>query len=75
MLPRQQLAALGFAGILYANAAMQAAMLAMQQTLEHLHSTGSLVGIENTILGFGERQAIVKHSPWSALESRYTISR
>ena len=71
MLPRETLAAMGYAGILYANAALQAAMKAMQQTLAHLQRTGSLRGVEDTLIGFPERQAAVDFERWSALEQRY----
>jgi 2-methylisocitrate lyase-like PEP mutase family enzyme len=71
MLPRDVLAAMGYAGILYANAALQAAMLAMQKTLAHLAQQGSLHGIEASLIGFAERQAAVDYDRWSALERRY----
>ena len=71
MLSREAFAELGFAGVLYANAAMQAAMLAMKRTLGHLASVGSLAGVESDILGFAERQAVVDHARWIELEQRY----
>ena len=71
MLPRDEFAALGFAGVLYANAAMQAAMLAMKRTLAHLKQSGSLAGTENDILSFDDRQTFVDHARWVALEKRY----
>lgn len=71
MLPRDELAAMGYAGILYANAALQAAMLAMQRTLQHLQQAGSLAGAEALLIGFAERQAAVDFDRWSGLEHRY----
>lgn len=71
MLPREALAAMGYAGILYANAALQAAMLAMQRTLQHLQHTGSLEGAQDLLIGFAERQTAVDYERWSALEQRY----
>lgn len=71
MLPREQLAAMGYAGILYANAALQAAMRAMQRTLQHLQQAGSLSGAEELLIGFPERQAAVDFDRWAALERRY----
>ena len=71
MLPRDEFAALGFAGVLYANAAMQAAMLAMKRTLAYLKQAGSLAGAENDILSFDDRQTFVDHARWVALEKRY----
>ena len=73
MLPREELAALGFAGVLYANAALQAAMLAMQRTLEHLQRAGSLAGIEDRLLGFAARQQAVGLQHWLDLERRYGV--
>jgi len=72
MLPRATLAAMGYAGILYANAALQAAMLATRRTLEHLHKEGSLHGIEATLMGFDDRQQAVDFERWSELDRRYT---
>jgi 2-methylisocitrate lyase-like PEP mutase family enzyme len=74
MLPRAALAAMGYAGILYANAALQAAMRATQRTLEHLRKEGSLHGIEATLMGFDERQRAVDFERWSELDRRYTVS-
>ena len=71
MLPREDFAALGFAGVLYANAALQAAMLAMQRTLAHLQQAGSLAGAESDILGFEDRQKFVDQARWLAIEKRY----
>lgn len=71
MLARDAFAALGFGGILYANAALQAAMLAMQAALGHLRETGSLAGFEGQLLGFSERQAAVQLDQWLALQRRY----
>lgn len=71
MLPREEFAALGFAGILYANAAMQAAMLAMQQTLAALQRDGSLQAAGDRLMSFADRQAAVDQAAWVALEQRY----
>jgi 2-methylisocitrate lyase-like PEP mutase family enzyme len=74
MLPSQTLAEMGYAGVLYANAALQAAMLAMQNTLAHLRREGSLRGIEDSLIGFGERQVAVDFARWAALDRRYAAS-
>jgi 2-methylisocitrate lyase-like PEP mutase family enzyme len=71
MLPARELGAMGFAGILYANAALQAAMLAMKRTLSHLHETGSLAGAEDQLVHFDERQVFVDYKRWTDLEKRY----
>jgi 2-methylisocitrate lyase-like PEP mutase family enzyme len=74
MLPREQLAAMGFAGILYANALLQAAMIAMQNVAGHLRSRGSLAGAESLLISFAGRQKLVDHERYQALEKRYAGS-
>jgi 2-methylisocitrate lyase-like PEP mutase family enzyme len=71
MLPRETLAAMGFAGILYANAVLQATMQATRRTLEHLSREGSLHGIEDTLMSFADRQTAVDFERWTALDRRY----
>ena len=72
MLPQEQLAKMGYGGILYANAALQAAMLAMRNVLEHLKAKGSLAGAEDQVIGFADRQAMVDFARYKDLEKRYT---
>jgi 2-methylisocitrate lyase-like PEP mutase family enzyme len=74
MLPREQLAAMGFAGILYANALLQAAMIAMQNVAGHLRSRGSLAGAESLLISFAGRQKLVDHERYQELEKRYAGS-
>ena len=71
MLPRAALAQMGFAIVLYANAALQAAMQAMKTVLRHLGETGSLDGVTDMLMDFAERQAIVGKPRYDALEQRY----
>ena len=71
MLPHEELGRLGFAGILYANAALQAAMLAMTHAMRHLKAHGSLAGAEEQIISFEARQALVDLPRFTALEDRY----
>jgi 2-methylisocitrate lyase-like PEP mutase family enzyme len=71
MLPRAALARVGYALILYANAALQAAMLATKDVLAHLREQGSLAGIEDRLMGFDERQETVGKAAWDALERRH----
>jgi 2-methylisocitrate lyase-like PEP mutase family enzyme len=72
MLERDDFAALGFAGILYANAAMQSAMLAMKRMLASLQRTGSLAEAADDLLSFEDRQKFVGYADWIAMEKRYT---
>jgi 2-methylisocitrate lyase-like PEP mutase family enzyme len=71
LLPRAELAKAGYAVICYANAALQASLLAMQQVLEHLHAEGSIVGIEDQLMMFAERQKVLDADKYKELEKRY----
>ncbi len=73
MLANHELGQMGFAGILYANAALQAAMLAMKRTLAHLHQRGSLAGAEDQLVHFDERQVMVDYKRWTDMEQRYVV--
>jgi 2-methylisocitrate lyase-like PEP mutase family enzyme len=72
LLPRGQLAEMGYAGVLYANAALQAAVKAMVRVLGHLHGSGSLAGMEEALVSFEERQRVINHPRFKALEERFT---
>lgn len=72
LLPREELAAAGYAAIGYANAALQAAMLAMRNILRHLHEHGSIAGAEDQLLMFKERQEALDTARYRELEMRYT---
>jgi 2-methylisocitrate lyase-like PEP mutase family enzyme len=71
LLPRQELQRLGYAGVFYANIALQASLLAMQKVLGHLSHEGTIAGIENMIMPFADRQKIVDLDFFSRLEKRY----
>ena len=74
--PPQSLAALGQAGYqiaLYANAALQSAIMGMQRVLGSLYDTGSLADVGDLLAGFGERQRLVKKPFYDALEARFAV--
>lgn len=71
LLERDELAVAGYAAICYANVALQASALAMQKVLSHLHRQGSLAGIEDALMSFADRQAMLGASDFQALERRY----
>ena len=73
LLPREELAAAGYAVIVYANAALQASLLAMQQVLGHLHQKGTIVGVEDKIMMFKERQEALNAKKYQDLEKRYVV--
>jgi len=74
MVPRDELAAMGFAGIIYANAALQASLHGMLHVLGHLHRKGSLAGIENSVASFEVRQKTVKYDILAQADYRYALA-
>jgi 2-methylisocitrate lyase-like PEP mutase family enzyme len=71
LLPREELATAGYAVICYANAALQASLLAMQQVLRHLNERGSIEGVEDKLMMFAERQEVLDAAMYQDLEKRY----
>jgi 2-methylisocitrate lyase-like PEP mutase family enzyme len=72
MLPREELEKMGYALVLYANAALQAAVAGMQTVLGHLKAQGSLDGVSDRLAGFAERQRLVNKPLFDALEKKYS---
>ncbi len=68
---RKRLAELGFSGVLYANAALQAALRASFEVLGALNRDGSLANVADRLASFEERQQAVAKSNWDAIEARY----
>jgi 2-methylisocitrate lyase-like PEP mutase family enzyme len=62
-------AAMGFALVLYANAALQGALLGMQTALRTLKTQGVLD--ERAVASFAERQRLVDKAAFDAMETRY----
>jgi 2-methylisocitrate lyase-like PEP mutase family enzyme len=71
LVTRDELAAMGFGLVLYANAALQASVLAMQEVLGALRRDGSLAAVGNRLVSFAERQRLVGKAEWDALEARF----
>ncbi len=67
----QELGALGFGLVLYANAALQGAVLGMQKALTTLRETQQLTEGSGLVASFAERQRLVGKPGWDALEQRY----
>lgn len=74
LLSQQDLARTGYATISYANAALQASMLAMQQVMQHIAETGSIDGIESMLMKFADRQKMVDADRYKELERRYHVT-
>lgn len=71
VLARDELAEMGYAMVLYANAALQAAVAGMQRVLGHLRATGSIAGVMDELATFEERQRLVRKPHYDELERRY----
>lgn len=72
-LGRERLAGMGFSLVLYANAALQAAVKASREVLGVLKEEHSLISVGDRLASFEERQRIVDKPAWDALESRYRV--
>ena len=70
-LPNDKLRELGFAGVIYANTALQAAVLGMQRALAHLKENGSIGDKHDLLATFAERQRLVDIASFQALERKY----
>ena len=72
---REKLAEMGFSIVLYANAALQAALRASYEVLGALKAEGSLASVADRLASFEERQRAVAKHEWDALEERYRVSK
>jgi 2-methylisocitrate lyase-like PEP mutase family enzyme len=70
-LSQAELAQLGFGGVLYANAALQAALKSVNDVMAALKRDGSLAQVADRLAGFEERQQAVAKADYDALEQRY----
>jgi 2-methylisocitrate lyase-like PEP mutase family enzyme len=66
------LSAMGFTLVLYANAALQGAILGMQNALRELQERGQLDEKSATLANFAERQRLVRKPMCDDLERRYS---
>lgn len=70
---REKLAEMGFSLVLYANAALQAALRASYEVLGALKQDGTLTAVADRLASFEERQRAVAKDRWDALEARYRL--
>jgi 2-methylisocitrate lyase-like PEP mutase family enzyme len=68
----EELGALGYGIVLYANAALQGAVAGMQKALTVLRDTRRLDEDPALVTPFAERQRLVDKPEWDALEHRYS---
>jgi 2-methylisocitrate lyase-like PEP mutase family enzyme len=67
----QELKRLGFAGVLYANTALQGALHGMQRALSHLMQNGQIGDAGNMLTTFAERQRLVDIQAFQDMERKY----
>jgi 2-methylisocitrate lyase-like PEP mutase family enzyme len=67
-----ELGELGFGIVLYANAALQGAVIGMQKALTVLRDEKQLLESSGLVTPFAERQRLVGKPEWDALEKRYS---
>lgn len=72
-LGQARFAEMGFAFVLYANAALQAALQAASEVLLGLKRTGSLDSVAGALASFAQRQRVVAKDVWDAREIRYRV--
>jgi len=70
-LGREKFAQLGFGCVLYANAALQAALKASHEVLKALKEEGSLASVADRLASFAARQQTVSKPKYDELERRY----
>jgi 2-methylisocitrate lyase-like PEP mutase family enzyme len=66
-----ELGALGYGIVLYANAALQGALAGMHKVLTVLRDSGRVDEDPMLVTPFAERQRLVGKAEWDALEQRY----
>jgi 2-methylisocitrate lyase-like PEP mutase family enzyme len=74
-LPNEKVKELGYAGVIYANVALQAAVLGMQAALGELRRKGSMGDAARLVADFSERQRLVQKDEFDALERKYAETR
>ena len=70
-LPNEKVKELGYAGVIYANVALQSALLGMQAALGELRRNGSMRDAAKLVIDFSERQRLVRKDEFDALEREY----
>ncbi|MFL2844898.1 MAG: oxaloacetate decarboxylase [Candidatus Puniceispirillaceae bacterium] len=68
---REVLASMGYSIVLYANAALQTAIQAVDKTLSSLRDTGSLAECSDLLASFEKRQSVVQKQKWDEFERKH----
>ena len=66
---------MGFAFVLYANAALQGAIVGMQRALSTLRERGALEEAGGLLASFAERQRLIDKQHYNELEARYAAPK
>jgi 2-methylisocitrate lyase-like PEP mutase family enzyme len=72
-LPNEKLREFGYAGVLYANVALQSAVRGMQEALSVLSRDKRMGDAGNLAVDFAERQRLVGKGEYDALERKYQV--
>jgi len=75
VMPQSALAELGFGIVLYANAALQSAVLGMQKALAVLRDEGKLDEDPTLLAPFNERQRLVDKPLFDRLDKQYAADK
>jgi 2-methylisocitrate lyase-like PEP mutase family enzyme len=75
VLAQSELKKLGFGLVLYANAALQGAIVGMRDALQDLKSAGRMDEDSPRVASFGERQRLVRKPSFDALEKKYASDK
>lgn len=68
----EELGRWGYGIVLYANAALQGAVMGMQKALTALRDDKQVLESSGLVASFAERQRLVGKPQWDELERRYT---
>jgi 2-methylisocitrate lyase-like PEP mutase family enzyme len=71
ILPLAELTELGFSVVLYANAVMRGGLLGMRRVAEHLLDKGDTLDVQDQMVTWSERQALVRKDAMDELEDTY----
>jgi 2-methylisocitrate lyase-like PEP mutase family enzyme len=71
ILPLAELTELGFSVVLYANAVMRGGLLGMRRVAEHLMDRGDTLDVQDQMVTWSERQALVRKDALDELEDSY----
>ena len=74
ILPLAELTELGFSVVLYANAVMRGGLLGMRRVAEHLLDKGDTLDVQDQMVTWAERQALVRKDAMDELEDSYAAA-